>query len=75
MMETNIGIAQQVFRVLLGLAIIAYAYLNLCCTNLVVALLIGAFFFGTGGLGYCPFFALLKKHDDHKKRRKQGKAI
>ena len=75
-METNLGLLEQALRFLLGIAILAYSYLNLCCTNLVVGLLISAFFFGTGGIGYCPihhYFGKITKKS--KKSRKKGKTI
>jgi len=72
MMETNIGIPQQAFRVLLGLAVIAYAYLNLCCTDLVVGLVAGMFLFATGGTGFCPILLLF---GNAKRKAKKGKGI
>jgi hypothetical protein len=72
-METNIGIIEQVLRFLIGIGILIYAYLHLCCTSLVVALLISAFFFATGGMGYCPICNLFKRKPMMKSRPKAKK--
>ncbi|MCX6773592.1 MAG: DUF2892 domain-containing protein [Candidatus Micrarchaeota archaeon] len=61
-METNIGIIEQALRFLIGIGILVYAAVHLCCTNLVVALIISAFLLGTGGIGYCPICALFNRN-------------
>jgi hypothetical protein len=72
-METNIGIVEQVLRFLLGIGILIYAYLNLCCVSLVVALILSAFFFMTGGIGYCPICNLFNRKSGIKGKTKPKK--
>jgi hypothetical protein len=71
-MENNMSGIEQAIRFIVGFAILIYAGLYLCCTNLVVAVIIGGVLVVTGGIGYCPLYALLKKPAQ---RQEQGQPM
>ncbi len=60
-MENNMSGIEQAIRFIVGFAILVYAGLYLCCTNQLIAVVIGGILVVTGGIGVCPLYWILKR--------------
>lgn len=58
-MKCNVGGAERVARILIGLALITFAYLSLAGTGAVVAYVVGAILLVTGLVRFCPITTML----------------
>lgn len=59
MFKQNEGTADRVVRVILGIALLGYAFAGLSGTAQIIALVVGAVALVTGVTGFCALYKLL----------------